>query len=239
MKEESWSMRDEREDRLDRISQGVDTPTGQIWTDETKGTIVPDTGWTQHYDVLKELGDCHAAVGDYENACECYDKAAVLAPDEAGPYVGGGVIALQSDKLDDAEAAFRVACRLDPNSSKAWCGLAMVSQRRDKHSHALKLYLKSLELNCDDLTALLGLFQVSCRMGSFSTVIHYLKVYLDLHPGDTSVMFCLATLQLKDGNLFEAGCLLEKIIAIEPDNIDAVNLMEEVEHAQAQKIGTA
>ena len=231
-------MQDERENGPNRISHSIDTPTGQIWADDTKGTIVPDTGWTQHYDVLKELGDCHATVGDYENARQCYDKAADLAPDEAGPYVGTGVIALHTDKLDDAEAAFRVACRLDPNNGKAWCGLAMVSQRRGKHSQSLELYLKSLELNCDDLTALLGLFQVSCQIGSFSMVIHYLKVYLDLHPGDVSVMFCLATLQLKDENLFEAGCLLKQIIAIDPDNIDAVNLMEEVEHAQAQKVGT-
>ncbi len=68
---------------------------------------------TQHYEVLRELGDCYTSVGDYGQAQRCYEKAALLGPDEPGPYVGLGVAALQTGKLDDAEIAFRVACRLD------------------------------------------------------------------------------------------------------------------------------
>jgi len=223
-------------DTPNQITDGVDTPTGQIWTDETRGTIIPDTGWTQHYDILRELGDCHATMGDYENARRCYDKAANLAPDEAGPYVGLGVIALQDNQYADAENAFRVACRLDPLCARAWCGLAIVKQTSGDSAEAFDLYLKSLELDSDDLTALLGLFQVSCQMGSFSAVIHYLELYLDMHPDDTSVMFCLATLHLKDRRIHRAKRLLTEIIRIDPGNTDAANLMEEVEHSLAQTV---
>lgn len=197
-------------------------------------TQIPDNGWTQHYDVVKELGDCHAMVGDFRQAQECYDRAAVLAPDEAGPYVGSGVIALQKGCLEDAEAAFRVATRLDPECSKAYCGLAMISQQREEVPAAFDYYLKSLELDNNNLTSLLGLFQLACRTGSFSKVIHYLEVYLDMHPGDIPVMFCLATLKLKDGNALEARELLSGILTLESDHSDASNLLEEVEHALAQ-----
>ncbi len=61
--------------------------------DMIKETKIPDTGWTQHYDVVKELGDCYASVGNFREAQKCYEKAASLAPDEAGPYIGIGVIA--------------------------------------------------------------------------------------------------------------------------------------------------
>jgi tetratricopeptide (TPR) repeat protein len=198
-------------------------------------TQIPDNGWTQHYDVVKELGDCHAMVGDYRQAQECYDKAAVLAPDEAGPYVGSGVVALQTGRPEDAETAFRVAVRLDPKCSKAYCGLAMVSQQRDEIDVSFGMYLKSLEHDSNNLTALLGLFQLACRTGSFSQVIHYLEVYLDMHPGDTSVMFCLATLQLKDGRADVAQELLSKILVLDSEHTDAANLLEEVEHALAQE----
>ena len=220
----------------DQITDGADTPTGQVWSEEIKGTLIPDLGLTQHYDVLRELGDCHTAVGDYEDARDCYDRAAVLAPDEAGPYVGLGVIALQQNKLDDAETAFRVACRLDPRCSKGYCGLALVRQQRGLWDEAFDLYLKSLELNSDDLTALLGLFQASCQRGSFGQVIHYLRRYLDVHPGDTSVMFCLATLELKDGRRDRARELLLSILTLDPANRDAANLLEEVEHALIQPV---
>ena len=131
--------------------------------DMIKETKIPDTGWTQHYDVVKELGDCYASVGNFREAQRCYEKAASLAPDEAGPYIGIGVIALQEGKTADAEVAFKVAKRLDPQSSKAYCGLAMIRQNKGQWSESFELYLKCLELDSDNLTALLGLFQISCQ----------------------------------------------------------------------------
>ena len=203
--------------------------------DTIKETKVPDQGWTQHYDVMMELGDCHTSVGNHEEAQRCYEKAASLAPDEAGPYIGIGVIAMQTGKTDDADVAFKVARRLNPQSAKAYCGLAMIAQQKQKWLDAFELYLKSLELDSDNLTALLGLFQVSCQMGSFSKVIYFLKSYLDLHPGDISVMFCLATLELKDNRPEQARELLLNVLALDSENKDAANLLEEVERELAQK----
>jgi Flp pilus assembly protein TadD len=185
---------------------------------------------TQHYEVLRELGDCYTSVGNYSQAQRCYEKAATLGPDEPGPYIGLGVAALQRGNLDDAEIAFRVACRLDPKCARAYTGLAMVAQQQRAFPHAFDLYMKSLELDTDSITALLGLFQVSCEMGSFAKVIYYLEVYLEMHPGDTSVMFALAALYLKDGRPEQSKNVLLSLLALEPANHDAVNLLEEVEH---------
>jgi len=184
----------------------------------------------QHYEVLRELGDCYTSVGNYSQAHRCYEKAASLGPDEPGPYVGLGIAALQTGKLDDAEIAFRVACRLDSKCAKAYAGLAMVAQRRRSLTQAFDLYMKSLELDTDNITALLGLFQVSCDMGSFAKVIYYLEVYLAMHPGDASVMFALAALYLKDGRSERSRTMLLDLLVLDPTNRDAANLLEEVEH---------
>ena len=189
---------------------------------------------TQHYEVLQELGDCYSSVGDYAQAQKHYEKAAVLAPDEPGPYVGLGVAALQQNQLDDAEIAFRVACRLDANCAKAYAGLGLAAQQRADYKQAFEMYLKCLELDTDNMIALLGLFQTSCQMGSFAKVTHYLKVYLNTHPGDTSVMFPLAALYLKDGRLEESRKVLLDLLSLDKDHKDAANLLEEVEHSQAQ-----
>jgi len=188
---------------------------------------------TQRYEVLRELGDCYASAGSCEQARRCYEKAASLGPDEADPYVGLGVVAMQQGLLDDAEIAFRVACRLDSSCSKAYAGLAMVAQERTDYRQAFDMYLKCLELDTDNLTALLGLFQTSCKMGSFAQVIHYLELYLDMHPGDGSVKFSLAALYVKEGRLAEAGTLLRDVLTLNPENVDAANLLEEVEHGLA------
>jgi tetratricopeptide (TPR) repeat protein len=108
-----------------------------------------------------------------------------------------------------------------------------VAQQRRDFPQSFDLYMKSLELDSNNITALLGLFQVSCEMGSFAKVIHYLQVYLQLHPGDTSVMFALSALYLKDGQAGQAKGLLQDLLTLEPTNQDATNLLEEVEHTMA------
>lgn len=201
--------------------------------DMIHGNISEQENTSQRYEVLRELGDCYASVGSCEQAQRCYEKAASLGPDEADPYVGLGVVAMQQGLLEDAEIAFRVAYRLDSASSKACAGLAMVAQERGDYGQAFDMYLRCLELDTDNLTALLGLFQASCKMGSFAQVIHYLEVYLDMHPGDGSVMFSLAALYVREGRLIEAELLLKDILVVDADNRDASDLLEEVEHSLA------
>ena len=190
---------------------------------------------TQHYEAIQELGDCYTSVGNYKLAQQYYEKAANLAPDEPDPYVGLGVVALQNNQLDDAEIAFKVACRLDTNCAKAYAGLGMAAQQKTDYKQAFEMYLKSLELDTENLLALLGLFQVSCRMGSFAQVTHYLEVYLNMHPGDTSVMFPLAALYMKDGRFEESKKVLLYVLALDENHKDAANLLEEVEHSLAQE----
>lgn len=202
--------------------------------DITQENIVEQENTTQHYEVLIELGDCYTSVGDYKQAQQCYEKATSLSPDAAEPYVGLGVLALQENRLEDSEIAFRVACRLDAKCSKGYGGLAMVAQQKADYDRAFEMYLKCLELDTDNLIALLGLFQVSCQTGSFSKVIHYLELYLDMHPGDSAVKFSLAALYLRDGRFVESKKALVDILTLEPSNKEAGNLLEEVEHNLAQ-----
>ena len=194
---------------------------------------------SQHYEVLRELGDCYTSVGNYTQAHRCYEKAATISPDAPGPYVGLGVAAFQRKMLDDAEIAFRVACRLDPDCAKAYAGRAMVAQQKQDYKSAFELYMKSLELDNDNITALLGLFQTSCQMGSFERIIHYLQIYLDLHPGDTSVMFTLAVLYDKDNRPDDARSTLLNLLSLDPDSADAVSMLEEVEHKISKGLGEA
>ena len=182
----------------------------------------------QRFDVLMELADCHAALGDLDRAHCCYRQAARLEPGRPEPHVGLGVVGVQLDRLDDAEDAFDAAARREPTCAEAYGGLAMVRQRRGDHAGAFDMHLKCLELDTDNLVALLGLFQTSCQMGTFAKIIHYLEVYLGRHPGDTSVLFCLATLYAREGHFAGArDCLLD-VLALEPGKAEAEQLLDAV-----------
>ena len=99
------------------------------------------------------------------------------------------------------------------------------------------MHLKCLELDADNLVALLGLFQASVRMGTFAKVIRYLEIYLDRHPGDVAVLFCLATLYARDGRLEEAREALLSVLALEPDKKEAVELLRQVRAGLAGRRG--
>ncbi|HBG78600.1 MAG TPA: hypothetical protein DDW84_07145 [Phycisphaerales bacterium] len=184
---------------------------------------------TQRYEAMIELADCLIATGKVDEAQKYYEQAAVVAPDEAAPYIGLGVSAFTRGQFDDAENAFKVAKRLAPDNAKAYCGLAMTAQQKNNPDAAFDFYLKSLEFDGDNLTALLGMFQMSCKTGSFSKVIYYLEIYLKSHPKDTSVMFSLAALYIRQGQMDNCRTLLEKILLIEPGNKDAAALKQEIE----------
>ena len=178
----------------------------------------------QRFDVLMELAECQSALGDLNRARCCYRQAGRLEPDRP----------IQLDRLDEAEAAFQAAAQRQPSCAEAYGGLAMVRQRRGDYAGAFDMHLKCLELDTDNLVALLGLFQTSCQMGTFAKVIHYLEVYLDRHPGDTSVLFCLATLYAREGQLGPArDCLLD-VLALEPGKAEAEQLLDAVRRQLAE-----
>ena len=189
----------------------------------------------RRYGMLMDLGDCHAAVGDDDQARACYSEACELAPEESGAYVGLGILAMNDDDLEHARRSFEIARHLEPQCAKAYAGLAMVYQQGENHPAAFEMYLKCLELDTDNLMALLGLFQTSCRMGTFAKIIHYLEVFLASHPDDSAVLFCLATLHARDGHYEKAGRSLRAVLRLEPDKVEAANLLAQVTTSLARQ----
>jgi len=182
-------------------------------------------GPTGRNEILTDLGDCYAALGNEPEARACYEKARDLAPGESGPHLALGAIAMRAGDLRQAERNFLRASQVDPSCAAAYGGLAMARQEMQDYAAAFDMYLKCLELDSNNLVALLGLFQTSCQMGTFAKVIHYLEVFLEGHPDDASVLFCLATLYARDGRLQEAGRALLTVLSLQPDNVEAATLL--------------
>jgi len=72
-------------------------------------------------------------------------------------------------------------------------------------------------------------------MGTFAKIIHYLEVFLASHPDDSAVLFCLATLHARDGHYEKAGHSLRTVLRIEPDKIEAAQLLAQVTHSLAYR----
>lgn len=191
---------------------------------------------TQECDKLKALGDCHAAASQYEQAIGFYREACRLAPPaNYQPRLALAAVAMQQEQLDLAREAYRAVLDMDDCCGDAYTGLAAIAQQDQDYGQAFDLYLKSLECDSDNLLALLGLFQASCQMGTFAKIISYLDVYLQKHPGDTAVMFCLSTLCARDGDLARARGLVLRVLSLEPGKPEAMQLLLQVESRLASQ----
>lgn len=165
----------------------------------------------------------------FDQAELCYRQAAVVCPNQPAPFIAIGVLQMQRGQLDRAVSAFRTAVDIAPTSSEAWAGLAMAHHELGDFGRAFETYLKSLEYDSDNLLALLGLFQTSCQMGTFATIIRYLEAYLETHPHDHAVQFCLATLYAREDMLIQAKQALLAVLDAEPDKPEARDLLDEVD----------
>lgn len=192
----------------------------------------PDGMVRLHHDALRRIADCRA-VGRDDLAERYYRAASCLDPASGRPYVGLATLALQAGELVEAERLFQTARRLDPSRGEAHAGLAMIHERRGEHRAAFEMYLRCLELDSDNLLALLGLFQASCRMGSFSRIIRYLEAYLERHPDDTGVLFCLASLYAREGRRGHARRAALRVLAHDPEMVEAGQLLAELDGALA------
>ena len=191
--------------------------------------VLEDTS-QQQYENLLEVANFYLNVGNYDLAQECYNRAGAVAPNESKPYLGLGAVALARGMLDEAEMAHEMAAWIDQDSSEAYCGLAMVHQRRGDLKAAYRMYSKSLKFDPANLTAILGLYCVSTEVGAFAKVIHYLQLYLQAHPHDTQVMFCLAVLFVRQQQFDKAEEILLNMLVSEPKDKRAANLLEELSH---------
>lgn len=186
------------------------------------------------YEELQEIASCYIVSENYSQAERCYRQAAVLWPDRPEPFVGLGVVAMQTGRVEEALRSFQTARAMVPDCTEAWAGMAMVYQEQRQYPQAFEMYLRCLEIDGDNLLALLGLFQTSCQMGTFSKIIHYLEQYLDGHPHDQAVLFCLASLYARDGQLIQAKQALLTVLAAEPGKPEARELLRTVEEQLAQ-----
>ncbi len=184
---------------------------------------------SQAFDEVMAAGDERVAREEFAHALRYYRQAAVLDATRPEPHVALGVLAMQTDQDDQAVGHFQTAAAMAPHCAEAHAGLAMIHQKHQRFPQAFEMYLRCLETDGDNLMALLGLFQTSCQMGTFSKIIQYLEAYLEKHPEDHSVLFCLATLQAREGRLLQAKQALLTILAASPDQPDANHLLESVE----------
>jgi len=108
---------------------------------------------------------CCLSVSDQAGAIEALERATRLDPEYAPAQIRLGDAYLRSDRVDDAERAYRKALETDPFSAFAYLGSARVAVVRDRFEEAADQVESAIEVRDDFREAHRLAAQVYSRLG--------------------------------------------------------------------------
>ena len=183
--------------------------------------------------VLVEAGDCLAAMDKHDDALALYEKALALAPADARPHVGIGIVKLLTGKLSEASAAFTRALREEPANPKALCGLGLVRSTQERPGEAFDLFARALGTDPENITALHELVKLAYGLDRFTEAAGHLETYLMYHPGNTDMLFSHAGILYMAGEPAKARDAVERLLALSPGYEGAGELLTKLRDSKA------
>ncbi|HLV66324.1 MAG TPA: tetratricopeptide repeat protein [Polyangiaceae bacterium] len=131
---------------------------------------------------LLELGHAFELAHRYDEALLAYDRAGVVAPnDAAGPRTGGFRAAAWGE-LELAEPRLSEAVRRNPNDGRAWHALGVVRARLGRLDAAEAAYTSGLSVDPDGVDNRIGLATVSLLRDDPRGVLREYDALLARHP---------------------------------------------------------
>ena len=176
------------------------------------------------FEIYQELGECYTHTGDIEKAIVHFQEARVINPESEKPLVGLGVAVLQHNNIKEAKTYFKKALAINPNNDNALTGLALAYSNNGSAKKGFTKYQEAFQINPGNKTALLGIVQYAYSVRQLDVAVEYLKKYIELFPGNTKMLYCLAGTYFKQNKLSDAKGVLENIFIFDPANSDAHEL---------------
>ena len=167
--------------------------------------------------------------GNFRYAEDLYKKAIELNPDAQTYSNLGTVLAEDETRYAEAEAAYRKAIKLDPNSAPAYYNLGnMLINDETRYSDAEAAYRKAIELNPNSAIAYNNLgWLLGNRLQRYAEAEAALRKAMELSPNDPKTYYNIGwLLGNKLQRYAEAETAYRKAIELDPMNSAAyVNLV--------------
>ena len=180
------------------------------------------------FDVFKTLGNIFVRRGDYISAEDNYLKAHRLNPNVDALYVNLGTLAVQRSNWDDAARQFQTALNLNNANDKAWTGLAIAHRMKGDAELAWANLEAALQYDPLNDTALTLILDWGLSDGRESRVLDLLRNFLVAGGWNERLSLAFSYLSSRRGDAFLATLELERVLAVNPQNENALNLAREL-----------
>jgi superkiller protein 3 len=138
---------------------------------------------------------------------------------EEWAFTGSSLIT--EHNLPDAEAAYRRALQLDPNSGLAWDGLGLAQYDAGRLADARRAFARAVALDNDNARALFHLALVDDGEGRRGVAIPEYERAAALSPDDADIIRHLATALGMEGRSREAMTDMQRVVELTPQDGEA------------------
>jgi tetratricopeptide (TPR) repeat protein len=178
--------------------------------------------WEQYND----LGAFYLDAGRFEEAAAQFEQVVALHPDHIWGYNNLGAAYLYQDRLDEAQAMFERSIGIKPNDF-AYSNLGYISYRQQRPEEEAEMYRQALALDSSDFRVWGNLAGAYERLGEESRArdthqraAQMIKAALEVNPNDPDLLYHLASHMLPLGRKEQALALLERALALAPENVN-------------------
>lgn len=178
--------------------------------------------------LLRLVGDCFTRLGDSTSAKNAYSRAISMDPFSAKAHIGLGTVALTRNSHDGAVIHFQKAVSLAPNDEMGSFGLGLAFQGLGEINEANKWVANACRLNPLNAPAVFTLVKLAFDRNSFDDARDALCRYIAQKPQDLNMVFSLAGVEYKTGNNTAAEMLLTQMLAIDPNDARAHQLLAQI-----------
>jgi glycosyltransferase involved in cell wall biosynthesis/Flp pilus assembly protein TadD len=178
--------------------------------------------------LMRLVGDCFTRLGDSTSAKNAYNRAINLDPFSAKAHIGLGTVALTRQSYDGAVIHFQRAVSLAPNDDAGSLGLGLAFQGLGEINEANKWVANACRLSPMSEPAIFTLVKLAFDRNQFSDARDALCRYIAQKPQDLNMVYSLAGVEYKTGNITAAEMLLSQMIAIDPNDSRAHQLLAQI-----------
>ncbi len=150
------------------------------------------------------LAEIHAAEEDYEAALEVLARLEATGEERAPAHNLKGQCLLELGRLEEAEAAFRLALSMDAQLSDAWYHLALLHEQRGDAARAIEAYEARLETAPRDFRSHFNIARLHGAMGDRDRMEASFRAAVEHHPEFAVGWLYLAKALFDRGELAEA-----------------------------------
>jgi tetratricopeptide (TPR) repeat protein len=180
------------------------------------------------FDLYKNVGNIYVRAGDFEAAEENYNKAYTLNPESDILMVNYGTLEIQRENYDEAVARYRAAVQICPSNDRGWVGLALIHRHYGDSNLAWANLECALDLAPGNVTALGLMIDWAIQDSRLNGALARLRVYVDRHGENATMVMWLAQLLLVAGQLEEANFEIQRALAQDPNLLEGEELAAEI-----------